>query len=451
MKKLSIALIIINLFIAFLIAGYFPIYKRYQYQQIINSLEKYEIQSLIGEITIEKPHSLFQPKIQLNPTSDDLFVSIFDNQSIVYVPPLSRAYIKIDNYGSYSIEANTKLNFGYNSSEVQLSIQPLWGVYHFVPEDVMLSEEEEKPLLFHIIQVNAPIPIVAANPFPIFVLSQFEAAKISGKMEILDLHFYNIKEITRELSEDYPFLYRAIAAFDIDEPPKTQNLSIELIYNNGVHSWYQGEIELERKYPDEDWTIEELQQSHRVVGPLIRFKPSVEEMRTSGDQGLAERQMVNEIYNTYTRTQLWEGRFIQPCQPRPGKGISRYGIMRTYEAADGSYSYSRHRGLDIGNYTGTPVRASNTGKIVLAEFLTRRGGTIIIDHGHGLHTGYIHLSKIVVNKGDMVQKGDIIAEVGSTGLSTGPHLHFEASIGPWKIDPFALMEADFSWYPDYLK
>ena len=86
----------------------------------------------------------------------------------------------------------------------------------------------------------------------------------------------------------------------------------------------------------------------------------------------------------------------------------------------------RHSGLDIGNKTGQPIYASESGKVTTAGW--SRGGYgyyIIINHGGGLETLYAHASKLYVKKGDTVSRGDIIAAIGSTGWSTGPHIHYE--------------------------
>ncbi|MFQ6000830.1 MAG: M23 family metallopeptidase, partial [Anaerolineae bacterium] len=77
----------------------------------------------------------------------------------------------------------------------------------------------------------------------------------------------------------------------------------------------------------------------------------------------------------------------------------------------------------------------NSGRIALAEELTVRGKTVIIDHGLGVHTGYFHLSEIAVVPGQEVERGTLIGYVGSTGLATGAHLHWEMRIGEIGVDP----------------
>lgn len=98
------------------------------------------------------------------------------------------------------------------------------------------------------------------------------------------------------------------------------------------------------------------------------------------------------------------------------------------------YSW-RHHGLDIGNKTGTPIYSSDAGTIELAGWGTGYGNQIVVDHGGGKKTRYAHLSKFYVKVGDKVSKGQVIAAMGSTGWSTGPHLHFEVIINNTKYNP----------------
>jgi murein DD-endopeptidase MepM/ murein hydrolase activator NlpD len=110
----------------------------------------------------------------------------------------------------------------------------------------------------------------------------------------------------------------------------------------------------------------------------------------------------------------------------------------------------RHSGLDISAPSGTDVFAANSGRINLAMTLTVTGNTIIIDHGMKLFSSYCHMSKLMVKEGELVKKGQLIGKVGSTGFSTGPHLHWGISsyktyINPWlllKNDPFAWLNTD---------
>ncbi len=98
-----------------------------------------------------------------------------------------------------------------------------------------------------------------------------------------------------------------------------------------------------------------------------------------------------------------------------------------------------HQGLDIGANMGTPVKAAASGTIISAGWYGGYGNYILIDHGGGMSTGYGHLSRIDVSNGQQVQRGQLIGAVGSTGMSTGPHLHFEVRISGKPVDPTAYL------------
>ncbi len=93
----------------------------------------------------------------------------------------------------------------------------------------------------------------------------------------------------------------------------------------------------------------------------------------------------------------------------------------------------KHFGIDIAAETGTPVFASESGKVVKSYYSRSYGNVIFIQHENQMETVYAHLHKRLVKEGDVVKKGEQIGEVGSTGRSTGSHLHFEVHNGPWDI------------------
>jgi murein DD-endopeptidase MepM/ murein hydrolase activator NlpD len=106
-----------------------------------------------------------------------------------------------------------------------------------------------------------------------------------------------------------------------------------------------------------------------------------------------------------------------------------------------------HAGCDMGAGTGTEIHAAADGIVVVAEVRGGYGNAVVIDHGHSLATLYGHTSRMLVKPGQVVKRGDVIALVGSTGLSTGPHLHFETRIKGLPIDPEGVV--DFKAEVDY--
>ena len=100
-----------------------------------------------------------------------------------------------------------------------------------------------------------------------------------------------------------------------------------------------------------------------------------------------------------------------------------------------------HYGIDIAAKKGTKIKSSGSGIVTMAEDdLYYTGGTIIMDHGHGISTIYSHLEDIIVNVGDEVKQGDIIGTVGSTGRSTGPHLDFRVNWVQTRLDPMSILQ-----------
>ncbi len=132
---------------------------------------------------------------------------------------------------------------------------------------------------------------------------------------------------------------------------------------------------------------------------------------------------------------LWQSNFVTPTKGRltTGFGYSRYVNDKLT---------NRHSGLDIAAPIGTPIYASNKGVVVFSDYLNVTGHTIIIDHGGNIFTGYAHMEKRFVQNGQEIEKGEKIGNVGNSGFSTGPHLHFTLSVGTTFVDPALLMDLD---------
>jgi murein DD-endopeptidase MepM/ murein hydrolase activator NlpD len=145
-----------------------------------------------------------------------------------------------------------------------------------------------------------------------------------------------------------------------------------------------------------------------------------------------EAALVASVLGAVSPEWLGTGAFVTPLPE--GEPFPNFGQRRLYNNAVAS----THTGVDISAPAGTPVRAANAGRVVLAAELYFSGKTVIIDHGLGVFTFYGHFSKILVKRGDLVKKGEMIAEVGQTGRSTGPHLHWSVRILDSRVDPFSL-------------
>jgi murein DD-endopeptidase MepM/ murein hydrolase activator NlpD len=118
---------------------------------------------------------------------------------------------------------------------------------------------------------------------------------------------------------------------------------------------------------------------------------------------------------------------------RPVKGFITSGFGYRISPFTGGREF--HKGLDIANRKGTKVHATADGVISFAGRKGTLGFCVVIDHGHGLVTEYAHLSKILKKRGDKVKRGDIVGQIGSTGRSTGPHLHYEVHLNGVPVNP----------------
>lgn len=149
-----------------------------------------------------------------------------------------------------------------------------------------------------------------------------------------------------------------------------------------------------------------------------------------------ERERLFAIWTQASPTPQWQDRFIIPLANYLYVS-SNYGARRSYNGGP----YDRyHEGVDFAAYGGTPTLATAGGTVVIAEMLFVRGGAVIIDHGLGIYSGYYHLSNVLTAVGDQVAAGQIVGEVGTTGLSTGNHLHWDLLVNGVWVDAVAWME-----------
>lgn len=145
-----------------------------------------------------------------------------------------------------------------------------------------------------------------------------------------------------------------------------------------------------------------------------------------------EARMLNELWVKET-DRLWRGEFISPLDNELSTGFGVKRIMNKVKT-------SIHTGVDVRGGMGEHVRAANRGKVVLADNLFFGGNTLVIDHGQGIYTVYMHLSKFSAKVGEIVEKGQTVGEVGATGRATGPHLHYAVKIGPVSANPTSIIK-----------
>lgn len=174
------------------------------------------------------------------------------------------------------------------------------------------------------------------------------------------------------------------------------------------------------------FATEQLRLPARFVTPPDSLRARLEE----------ERRTIREAMSRTAQTpRLWRGGFGEPL---PLKVTGGFGTRRQINQT----TQSRHLGVDLEGRTGMPVRTANRGVVVVAGRFYYQGNAVYLDHGSGLLTSYMHLSRILVSAGDTVEASQVIGLVGATGRVTGPHLHWTAYFGRILFDPLSLLSPE---------
>ncbi len=154
------------------------------------------------------------------------------------------------------------------------------------------------------------------------------------------------------------------------------------------------------------------------------------------DQSALSLDQVSMIYSKQSEL-LTDIPTMWPIRGVRGAVTSVFGPSR--DPFDPNGRWYLHKGMDLAAPRGVPVVATARGKVVEAEIHKSYGKTVVVQHRYGFYTRYAHMDRLYVTKGQELRQGDIIGTVGNTGLSTGPHLHYEVIIGAQVVDPFPFL------------
>jgi murein DD-endopeptidase MepM/ murein hydrolase activator NlpD len=182
---------------------------------------------------------------------------------------------------------------------------------------------------------------------------------------------------------------------------------------------------------------------HRLARKTVVLK--VAEKYTAPDSETlkrieAEKELKAQAFRQVTLDPLWSGAFVAPLDATI---TETFGVRRVFNGA----VRSEHKGLDFRAVPGTELKAANRGKVLLARDLFFEGNCVVLDHGQGLLTLYMHLSRIAVHEGEIVESGQVLGETGATGRVTGPHLHMSALWQGIAVDPQSLMQLSLPELP----
>jgi murein DD-endopeptidase MepM/ murein hydrolase activator NlpD len=206
--------------------------------------------------------------------------------------------------------------------------------------------------------------------------------------------------------------WRGVIPLQIEERPGKHTLRVTYRDSSGAARSLQRTVTVGRT----PLRIQRLKMS-RTTEKLYSYPGRAQELAT-----------VRRALRMQTPQQLWNGDFRLPSR---GRFSTPFGVKRIRNGRHVGY----HRGLDIAAPTGTPIHAAATGRVVLTRSLKMHGKTVVIDHGLGVTSLYIHQSALRCREGQSVRRGDPIGEVGMTGTATGPHLHWSIYVHGTAVSP----------------
>jgi len=238
-----------------------------------------------------------------------------------------------------------------------------------------------------------PVRVTNGSPVVLRVTSPTPLQSLSGKWLAHDVFFS---------SEQGGKLWYGIAGASLETRPGVYALELKGVTANGQELSFQKQLGVGKgKY-------------HSILAsvPKQYTEPNIEQLhKIDQDKALKEH-----AFSQMTSTRQWDGDFLPPVKAQVS---DVFGTSRTFNGR----VQSVHQGLDYAVPEGTPVAALNGGTVVLAQPLFFEGNFVVLDHGQGLLTMYMHLSKIEVKEGDRIARGQTVGLSGGTGRATGPHLH----------------------------
>lgn len=216
-------------------------------------------------------------------------------------------------------------------------------------------------------------------------------------------------------------IWFALAGVSLETAPGVYTLDLTA----ATHS--EKKLSFTRKFAVARGKYPKVQVKLNVAGKFT--EPTPEQQKQISDSQEVKKEYLGRV----TPEREWSGKFSAPAQVE----ISDiFGVQRVFNGK----TQSTHQGLDFRAHTGTPVAAMNSGTVLLARPLYFEGNCVVLDHGQGLLTIYMHLSEIKVKEGDPAKRGEEIGLSGGTGRATGPHLHVAVRWQGTYLDPAALMQ-----------
>ncbi|MGB9719867.1 MAG: M23 family metallopeptidase [bacterium] len=355
-------------------------------------------------------------------------------------------YCAGEEIGDISNKDTTKLNFFNKAIDLQRRITPIDKMIDLAPG---LFPQLADPSIIHFNIQNQPLP--EENLMPVKAIGDRKASindKISSRLMTsdtlinglfqhiaLDKKIYkqgeiatlNVTTVLPIIKPEIRFLYKTYKLYPAGKNIYRTVLAVPMDADTGRYfmtlKYEENDIKKSLKVPFRVIPGDFAEQDTAELDIHILTEETLEMMKFEGWKYFAK------AYSKSFDTLLCDGNFTWPCA---GSITSMYGMARRYNNGLDKWS---HKAIDIANAIGTEVVAANNGIVVMAKELEGHGNSVVIAHGQGIHTVYIHLNKIDVAEGDTVVKGQVIGEMGKTGMCTGSNLHFQIMVNRIPTDP----------------
>lgn len=271
-------------------------------------------------------------------------------------------------------------------------------VIGYVSSKAQLEERINNEILAH----NGNVAFVTMNAVPNYKLEFIGGNVQTNEDEIMDL----LKEKTETTYKYYAVIFNRETKAYVNTLEEAQTLVAE------IKAEYSNNPELDIGI-SEYYTIN---------------IDDAEKIEEGADIELAKANVENSVNEYIIREARTVNGVCLETTPVNGVITSRFASIESVRSG-------AHTGVDIGAAAGTPILATAAGTVKYSSWMGSYGNLVIISHGNGVETYYAHCSQLLVQKGQQVNSGDTIAKVGSTGNSTGPHLHFEVRLNDKPVNP----------------
>jgi murein DD-endopeptidase MepM/ murein hydrolase activator NlpD len=302
------------------------------------------------------------------------------------------------------------------------------GDFGCLADSTTISPSRQLPVTRYLLPAFALLLALMARPTLWAAMSVTHRARAHAPGEVVELTVRDSEPLSaveaRVFGKSFPCyatkdsrIWQGLVGIDLDTKPGTYKVEIRAKAGSRKVTGEQALVVRPKSFPTRRLTVDE-----KFVTP----PPEV------GARIKREAERLAAIFGAESAARLWGNAFLAPVDAEPISSFGKRSILN-------GKPRSPHAGTDFNAPVGTPVHAPAGGRVVLSGDLYFSGNTVVLDHGLGLYSLFAHLSKISVDEGTYVKAGHLVGRVGSTGRSTGPHLHWSLRLVGTRVDPLSLV------------